>query len=73
VLLHLEEQAEEITKVMANLSDENMRRDAEILTSMKGIGDKMTPNSLIELGGDVRAFENDKKVIAAARARSDYL
>jgi transposase len=66
VLLHLQEQGEEIMKVMVNLSDEKMRRDAEILTSMKGIGDKTALNFLIELGGDVRAFENDKKVIAAA-------
>ena len=43
-----------------------MKRDAEILTSMKGIGDKTAFNFLIELGGDIRAFENDKKLIAAA-------
>jgi Holliday junction resolvasome RuvABC DNA-binding subunit len=47
-----------------------MKRDAEILTSMNGIGDKTAFNFLIELGGDVRTFENDKKLIAAASARS---
>jgi transposase len=66
LLLYIQEQAEEITKMMVTLSDEQMRRQAEILTSMKGIGDKTALNFLIELGGDVRAFENDKKLIAAA-------
>jgi transposase len=66
LLLHLQEQDEEIMKLMINLLDEKMKRDAEILTSMKGIGDKTALNFLIELGGDVRAFDNDKKLIAAA-------
>jgi hypothetical protein len=35
LLLHVQEQAEEITKVMVRLSDEKMKRDAEILTSMR--------------------------------------
>jgi len=66
LLLHVQEQAEEITKVMACLADEKMRRDAEILTSVKGIGDKTALSFLIELGGDIKAFENDKRLIAAA-------
>ena len=65
LLLHVQEQAEEIMKVMVRLSDEKMKRDTEILTSMKGIGDKTAFNFLIELGGDIKAFENDKKLIAA--------
>ena len=66
LLLHLQEQAEETMKFLIRLCDEEMKRDAEILTSMKGIGDKTALNFLIELGGNVRAFENDKKLIAAA-------
>jgi transposase len=66
LLLYLQQQAEEIMKLMINLLDEKMKRDAETLTSMKGIGDKTALNFLIELGGDVRAFDNDKKLIAAA-------
>ncbi len=66
LLIHLEEQAEEIMKAITSLSDEKMKRDAEILTSMKGIGEKTAFNFLIELGEDIRAFENDKKLIAAA-------
>ena len=44
-------------KLMVSLSDEKMKRDAEILTSA-------ALNFLIELGGDVRAFKNDRKLIA---------
>ncbi len=65
LLLHVQEQAEEIMKVIVRLSDEKMKRDTEILTSMKGIGDKTAFNFLIELGGDIKVFENDKKLIAA--------
>ena len=53
-------------KVMVCLADEKMKRDVEILASMKGIGEQTAFNFLIELGGDIRAFENDKKLIAAA-------
>ena len=66
LLLQIQEQADEITRLMTTLSDEQMKEQAEILTSMKGIGDKTALNFLIELGGDVRAFDNDKKLIAAA-------
>ncbi|MGD0231749.1 MAG: IS110 family transposase [Syntrophorhabdales bacterium] len=66
LLLHVQEQAEEIAKVIACLANEKMKQDAEILTSMKGIGDKTAFSFLIELGGDIKAFENDKRLIAAA-------
>ena len=66
LLLHVQEQAEEIMKVMVCLADEKMKRDVDILASMKGIGEQTAFNFLIELGGDIRAFENDKKLIAAA-------
>lgn len=33
---------------------------------MRGIGEKTAMNFLIEIGGDVRQFENHKKVIAMA-------
>ena len=54
LLLHVQEQIDEITKAMMSLSGEQMKRDTEILTSMKGIGDKTAFNFLIELGGDIR-------------------
>ena len=33
---------------------------------MRGIGDKTAFNFLIEMGGDIKAFEHDRKLIAAA-------
>jgi transposase len=66
LLLHLQEQTEETMKLMRSLCDEKMKKDMEIITSMKGIGEKTALNFLIEMGGDVRLFNNDKKLIAAA-------
>jgi transposase len=66
LLLHLEEQAEETMKLMRSLCDEKMEKDMEILTSMKGIGEKTAVNFLIEMGGDIKAFGDYKKLIAAA-------
>jgi transposase len=66
LLIELRDQAEEIVKLMHSLADEKMQRDAAILTSMRGVGDKAAFNFLIELGGEVKAFETDRKLIAAA-------
>jgi transposase len=66
LLLSLHEQAEEIMNLIEDLSGEKIQRGAEILTSMRGIGDTTSLNFLIELGGDIKAFENDRKLIAAA-------
>jgi len=66
LLLALEGQAEEIMKLIMDLSGEQIKRDAKILTSMQGIGDKTVFNFLIEVGGDIKAFEHDRKLIAAA-------
>jgi transposase len=73
LLLHCQEQAEEIMQLIVSLSDEKMKRDVEILTSIKGIGDKTALNFLIEFGGEVRAFETDRKLDRFRRARSDHL
>ena len=48
------------------LRREDTRRDMDILTSMKGIGEKSAMNFLIEVGGDIKEFESHKKVIAMA-------
>ena len=66
LLRELEGQAEEIMKLIIDLSGEKIKRDAKILTSMRGIGDKTAFNFLIEMGGDIKAFEHDRKLIAAA-------
>jgi transposase len=66
LLIELDQQAAEIMNLIRRVSGEKIKRDAEILTSMRGIGDKTSLNFLIELGGDIKAFENDRKLIAAA-------
>jgi len=66
LLLHLDEQAEETMNLVRSLCDAKMKKDMEILTSMKGIGEKTALNFLIEMGGDIKAFGDDKKLIAAA-------
>jgi transposase len=66
LLLYVEEQIKETTKVLAGLCTERMKKDMEILTSIKGIGKSTALNFLVEMGGDVTLYENDKKLIAAA-------
>ena len=66
LLMHVEEQMEETAKVFMNTLNERMKRDMEILCSMKGIGENTATNFLIEMGGAVEIYENDKKLIAAS-------
>jgi len=66
LLLALEDQASEIMKLIRSLADDTMQRDAKLLTSLRGIGEKTALNFLIEMGGDIKAFEHDRKLIAAA-------
>lgn len=66
LLLALEEQALEIMKLIRSLAGDTMQRDAKLLTSLRGIGDKTAFNFLVEMGGDIKAFEDDRKLIAAA-------
>jgi transposase len=66
LLLHVEEQIKETTKLLVKSCNDRMKKDAEILMSLKGIGEMSAANFLIEIGGDVRLFENHKKLIAAA-------
>ncbi len=66
LLLALEDQASEIMKLIRSLADDTMQRDAKLLTSLRGIGEKTAFNFLIEMGGDIKAFEHDGKLIAAA-------
>jgi transposase len=42
-----------------------VQRSCYVIASIKGIGEKTAMNFLVEMGGDVQAFENDKKLIAA--------
>jgi transposase len=66
LLIHVEEQMKEITKVLMNILNEKMKQDVEILYSMKGIGENTAMNFLIETGGTVEICENYKKLIAAS-------
>ena len=66
LLMHVEEQMKETTKVLMDLLNERMKQDMDILCSMKGIGENTAMNFLIEMGGDIEIYENDKKLIAAS-------
>jgi transposase len=66
LLLYVEEQIRETTKALMALCNDRMKKDIEILTSIKGIGETTAVNFLVEMGGDVSLFDNDKKLIAAA-------
>jgi transposase len=66
LLIHVEQQIEETTKLLVGLLDEKMKQDVEILCSMKGIGENTAVNFLIEIGGKVDRYNNDKKLIAAS-------
>ena len=66
LLMQLEEHLQELTDILIEHCQEKMRRDRDILTSMKGIGEKTAVNFLIEMGGDIKQFESHKKVIAMA-------
>ena len=65
-LLYIEEQIKEVTKLLMSLCTEKMKKDIEILTSLRGIGASTALQFLIEMGGDIRLYKNDKKLIAAA-------
>lgn len=66
LLMQLEEHLQELTDILIDLCQSRMQEDMNILTSMKGIGEKTAMNFLIEIGGDIRQFESHKKVIAMA-------
>jgi transposase len=66
LLIHVQEQMKETTEVIMNLLNQRMKHDMEILCSIKGIGENTALNFLIEMGGEIEMYENDKKLIAAS-------
>ena len=66
LLMQLEEHLRELTNILIEHCEGKMRRDMDILTSMKGIGERTAMNFLIEVGGDIKQFESHKKLIAMA-------
>jgi transposase len=66
ILIQMEQHLQELTDILTEQCKGKMRRDMDILTSMRGIGKKTAMNFLIEVGRDVKDFESHKKVIAMA-------
>jgi transposase len=66
LLLHLEEALQEITDMLIEMARRLMEEDINIMTSIKGIGDKTAANFLVEMGGDINNFECSGKIIAMA-------
>jgi transposase len=66
LLLYVQEQIAETTQLLVNLCNERMKKDIEILTSVKGVGETTAMNFLVEIGADITLYDNDKKLIAAA-------
>ncbi len=66
LLLYLEDALEEITDMLIEMSRNLMEEDINILTSIKGIGDKAAATFLIEMGGSINQFERSGKIIAMA-------
>ena len=66
ILIQLEGHLQELTEVLMELCQAKIHEDMDILTSMKGIGDRSAMNFLIEMGGDIKQFESHRKLIAMA-------
>ena len=66
VLIHLEGHLKELTAMMIDLCRSDMGDDIDIMTSLRGIGEKTATNFLVEMGGDIRKFKDHKKLIAMA-------
>jgi transposase len=66
LLIQLEQHLQELTDILIELCQAKIQQDMDILTSMKGIGEKTAMNFLIEMGGDIKQFETHKKLIAMA-------
>jgi transposase len=66
VLIHLDGHLKELTAMMIELCRSGLGDDIDIMTSLRGIGEKTATNFLVEMGGDIRNFNNHKKLIAMA-------
>jgi transposase len=66
LLLHFEDALQEVTGMLIEMSRKLMDEEINIMTSIKGIGNKSAANFLIEMGGDINQFERSGKIIAMA-------
>ena len=66
LLLHLEDALQEITGMLIEMSRKLMEEEINIMTSIKGIGNKAAASFLIEMGGDINQYDGSGKIIAMA-------
>jgi transposase len=66
LLLHLEDALQEITVMLIEMARKLMEEDINIMTSIKGIGDKTAAYFLVEMGVDINQFERSGKIIVMA-------
>jgi len=66
LLLNFEADLQEITGMLIEMSRKLMEEEINIMTSMKGIGEKTAATFLIEMGGDINQYKCSGKIIAMA-------
>lgn len=66
ILMQLEDHLKELSEMLIEQCQAQMKEDIEILTSIRGIGQKSATNFLAELGGDITLYQSHKQVIAMA-------
>ena len=66
LLMQLEQHLQELTDMLMELCQAKIQKDMDVLTSIKGIGEKTAMNFLIEIGGDIKQYESHRKLIAMA-------
>ena len=66
ILLQLEDHLQELTGVLIEQCQAQMKDNVDILTSIRGIGEKSATNFLVELGSDPGLFPSHRQVIAMA-------
>lgn len=66
ILTQLEEHLREITAMLIEQCQAQMKDNIDILTSIRGIGEKFATNFLVELGGNPMLFHSHRQIIAMA-------
>ncbi len=66
LLMQLEQHLQELTDMLIELCQTKIQKDMDVLTSIKGIGEKTAVNFLVEIGGDIKLYESHRKLIAMA-------
>jgi transposase len=64
--MQLEQHLQELIDMLIELCQAKIQQDMDILTSVKGIGEKTAMNFLIEMGWDIKQLESHMKLIAMA-------